>query len=257
MSTVGELSAQVKRYLTSNTAITNLLQGQPASATALANEIDAAILIAANNARRFAEMRHDFSDNDVTGRATLSGGAPLDLNNVELDTNYGDEGTFKSFKTVTACYQRDEDSGLLTPMKIYRRKTAMVRTLMNSDLSVGSSYEPDINETPQQSSIIHATINGRKLFVHPSSASSVYPIAIDGNVWMDDYTTDDDTDFILVRGFAYMQWATICELNAFLLKYVPRQEGTISPPTDARDLALDALIANDAYSIEGNIYYDF
>ncbi len=67
---------------------------------------------------------------------------------------------------------------------------------------------------------------------------------------------DDLTDYFLLHGFAYMQWATVVELNHLIQRFVPRQEGSIGPPTKERDVQLALLINNDVYATESGDYHD-
>ena len=64
------------------------------------------------------------------------------------------------------------------------------------------------------------------------------------------------TDYFLQRGFPYMMWATICELNYLIKRFVYRQEGNLTAPTKERDEALEALIADDSYAVESTNYHD-
>jgi hypothetical protein len=57
--------------------------------------------------------------------------------------------------------------------------------------------------------------------------------------------TDSIADWLLVDGFEYMQWATICELNHLLEVYLPRQEGKLPPPDRQREESLEALMRWD------------
>lgn len=53
-------------------------------------------------------------------------------------------------------------------------------------------------------------------------------------------------DWILTDGFDVLQWATICEVNHLIQTFVPRQEGSLPPPTASRDDALMTLLDWDA-----------
>lgn len=239
MRTLGNLKAQVKRYFTSNVTLVNVVQGSPAATERLEEQIDEAILVAANNARKFAEMRHDFSANRMTGFATLAVGTVLDLSNVAIDET--NTPAYRSFKTLNAVYLRNATEGTLIPLKVEARQTQMVRLMKRQDLDM---VQWDASQK--------AIVNGRLLTLDPLAESTA--IAIDGNVWMQDYTEDTDTDWMLDHGFEFMMWQCIIELNHMLMKFVTRQEGTMSPPVTSRDLALDNLIVNDSYTLD--IYHD-
>lgn len=252
MSTLRNLKDQVKRYFSSNTSMYQVSQGQPQQVADLEHQIDAGIVVAANNARRFAEMRHDFAHCDVTGRATLVAGAPLNLDEVTLEATYGSE--IVSMKSVRAVLTFAD--GLLTPIRVTSRQTEMIASMKRDQLRTTERYGRTDVRDGMGNGDAYALINGRYMVVQPFSDSSSYDIAIDGNRWAGDYIHEDDTDFFLQKGFEFMQWQTIIEMNHMLLKFVPRQEGTLPPPTQARDIALENLIVCDSYSVQGNIWHD-
>jgi len=59
------------------------------------------------------------------------------------------------------------------------------------------------------------------------------------------FTGSVATDWLLVEGFEYMQWATICELNHLLEVYLPRTEGKLPPPDRQREESLESLMRWD------------
>jgi hypothetical protein len=64
------------------------------------------------------------------------------------------------------------------------------------------------------------------------------------------------SDYFLTRGFNYMMYATIVELNMLIQRFVFRQEGTVQPPIKERDEALEMLIRDDVSSTEGGDWSD-
>lgn len=327
--TLYDLSEAVKRHLTSNSNLVNLVQGQAQNSADLKAQIDAAIVEGANNARLYAERLHDFAFNDMTGQALLTNGCSLSLDRVPVRQNYGDvdsvaissivridssaddwpelvlaaefaetnlvsvkfagtvvhpivagvaysvsnsrvneDGTvsfrlgiapgqqisysgltavgsvakLKNFKTIQQVYLYDSATRSIEPMATIKRRTQVIREIKRQGLSLSSA------STRQQ-----AIIAGRELHIEPSETVH---IALDGNVWMDGYSTDEDTDMLLQHGFDFMMWQTIIEVNHMLLKFVARQEGTISPPTQARDAAWESLVIWDSTQVDGNIYHD-
>ena len=239
MKTLGNLKTSVKRYLTGNVTLVNVVQGDADATKALEAQIDMGITVAANNARKYAEMSHDFSANRMTGFATLSPGTALSLDSVAIDTT--DTPATRSFKTLNAVYIRNSTEGTLVPVKVVARQTQMVGMFKRQDL-----------ETPSWDSTTYAVVNGRLVTLDPLAEAT--EIAIDGNVWMEDYVDDSDTDWMLEHGFEFMMWQCIIELNHMLQKFVPRQEGALAPPVRSRDEALDKMIVNDSYTLD--IYHD-
>ena len=63
------------------------------------------------------------------------------------------------------------------------------------------------------------------------------------------------TDWFLKHGYAYMQWAAIVETNHLLQTFVPRQEGSLSPPEQMREREFAALREHDCYASDGGIYH--
>lgn len=56
----------------------------------------------------------------------------------------------------------------------------------------------------------------------------------------------NESDWLLEEGFEYMQWASIVEVNHLVQQFLPRTEGSLSPPTSSRDTAFEALLRWDA-----------
>lgn len=252
MSTLATLKDQVKRYFDANTTLYNTTQGQPENAAKLEDQIEMAIVHAANNARRFAELRHDFAVNDVVGRATLSAGEPLWLDEVTLGSSH--EGQVVSLKSIRMVHLVDTNANSLTPIKVVKRQTEAIAVQKRLQNQMMDRYPGD--PTDFETSQMYAIVNGRYLTVQPFSDTSVINIAVDGNRWSNDYVHDDDSDFFLKRGFEFMQWQCIIELNHMLMKFIPRQEGSLAPPTQARDIAFENLLLADSYSVDGAIWHD-
>lgn len=255
MSNFGELKLQVKRYFNANTNMYQTVQGQPEDKDRLEAEIDAAILVAANNARRYAELRHDFSELDVVGRVTVTGGGPVDLSAVTLIEPYGTLDEIASFKSVRAVHLVDTVSNTLVPMRVTTRQAETIAVLKRMDLGGRVRYAPQEQDWSERADYL-AVIQGKYLTIQPAVDGASIDIAIDGNRWAVDYDDDDDTDYFLTRGFEFMQWQCICELNHMLMKFVPRQEGSLAPPTQARDIAFENLLVADSYSVNGSIWHD-
>lgn len=342
--TIGDLNKAVKRFLTSNTNLVNLVPGQAQNADALMAEIDAGIMEASNNARLHAEKMHDFSANEALGKAVLTFGAPVNLDRVpikrfysgtasetvvtgnvvgiesslrdfpELTLNASEMGSRDVSKVQTVCFGGNVHSPLvgnteytvvstrtnsdltttmvlgiapgieldvsgssvifntgeikrfktiksawlisgatMRPIKVQRLQTKMIELTKNGERS-DSNWYPRYGKVGPFVMDYELTINGR--FGHITPVTDSVTIGINGNVWMNQYTHESDTDFLLDNGFDFMMWQCIIEMNFILLKYVARQEGTLSPPTQARDAAWDALVLWDSHSTDGNIYHD-
>jgi hypothetical protein len=135
---------------------------------------------------------------------------------------------------------------------VQQEQAKMIRLMKDQGMSIMNRYPSDV--ICGERADTELTVNGRFGTVSPTSIS--VHLALSGNVWMPAYTSENDSDFLLDNGFEFMMWQTVIELNYLLLKFVSRQEGTISPPTAARDAAWEALVLWDSHSVAGNIYYD-
>jgi len=101
---------------------------------------------------------------------------------------------------------------------------------------------------------------GGKLYIYPLDTVSTTPISVilEGYGWLRDYVAADlsdaePTDFFIEHGFAYMQWAIVCELNYIFQHFVPRQEGVLSAPEKARDQAWHDFVTWDSYMVDSNM----
>ncbi len=230
--TIGQLKALIPAYLGESAA--NLTVGG----------VDL-MLMALNNARIQAELAHDFVEQDVFCRLSVSssGGA---LSAAVLEST---GATTQNIKTVKQCYLRDttvSPAGYI-PLFFERKKTAASRILdiqnaYEVDWMEGRYRDDNINRLGLDSMRVYQ--DGATLFINPSQTSTV-TLALDTNVWMTAYTADADTDWMTVRGYTYLMWAAICELNKMTKTFVVRQEGFLSPPEKERDAALNALIEWD------------
>lgn len=338
MRTFEDLKIQVKRYLTSNTNLVNVVPGQSIDTASLLANIDEAILIAANSARREAEMKHDFGVSIMAGYVSVLGATEVDLDSIDVA---GDGSDLRSFKTLREVFVVT-DVGTMYPIKIMSSSTKSIQLFKQQDLSTHRYQEG-----------YTAIVSGRKLSIYNLPPTQTLKLKVVGSVWLKDFISSTnyilqlsgelvpditglvfpsilvggaaswhnglvgtrvcvinamtisgsrrwyinlppfdgvyqanvdssaDTpigltgwtvtqgsgqpiitqavqtyDWFLDKGFNYLQWAIICDLNFMLLKFVPRQEGTIAPPNQVRDAAFDSLVVMDSYATEGSIYHD-
>jgi hypothetical protein len=189
------------------------------------------------------------TNSDYTTTLTL-GITPGVLLNVTNTTVIFNTGAIERFKTIRSAWIL---SGLTAyPIKVQQEQAKMIRLMKDQGMSIMNRYPSDV--ICGERADTELTVNGRFGTVSPTSIS--VHLALSGNVWMPAYTSENDSDFLLDNGFEFMMWQTVIELNYLLLKFVSRQEGTISPPTAARDAAWEALVLWDSHSVAGNIYYD-
>jgi hypothetical protein len=229
-------------------------------ATALTDTGGDMFVSAANNARREAEMFHNFEFSRITALLTIDGnnGGALAAANIQGG------GTWNGIKEVTAL-RRMRPNGVYIPLDFTRADIPIERErteLEFSDNLWPSNRYPsdaDLLARGTASSIIQ---RGRTLFLYPgftdSAVDTSVDLTIEGFAWLPDYETINPDavapeDFIVENGYAYLQWAIICELNQIFQKFVPRQEGNLPPPEKQRDAALQRLLVWDSYQIDANI----
>jgi len=189
------------------------------------------------------------TNSDYTVTLVL-GITPGTLLNVDDSTVIFNTGVLARFKTIRSAWIA---SGLTAyPIKVQQEQAKMIRLMKDQGMGGLDRYPGDVDLSYYQDTEL--TINGRFGTVSPTADSR--ELQISGNVWMAPYTDERDTDFLLDNGFEFMLWQTIIELNHIFLKFVARQEGTLGPPTAARDAAWEALVLWDSHSVAGNIYYD-
>ena len=91
-------------------------------------------------------------------------------------------------------------------------------------------------------------INGRRVFLNPAQETSKV-LAIDAILWMTDYTSDSQTDWMTENCPEYLQYAAICELNYFTATFVPGLDGNLAPPERLKKEALETLVRWDSSQI--------
>ena len=203
------------------------------------------LLIALNNARKYAERMHDFSHLHAYGKLML----PAGESGVALSAATTTGGTAVSVKTLLNVYRR-YDSGDL-PLSLME-KSALVslqresndRTLWDSDtVRAMADYDTGPNE------ILHRKIYrlGNILYLHPTPAESI-ELRIDYVSWAPNYTVDAGTDFFTESAQDYMIFQTIVEVNHFTGTFAYRAEGSLPPPDKIAEKLLEAVIEQDKSS---------
>lgn len=243
MSTLGRLKDSVLLYL--QTAFPTverhplLQQGDDAT-----EPFQKLFIRAANNARRNAEMQHDFQ----FAMRVLEGTIPVGTTGLSLEglTEYGGVDTY-DVKTIEAAYLVAVD-GTFAPIRHESRGRMHHRLLEQEDRRTPDDYNCNLEDK--------LLVFGKKIYKYPTNTTQATSIALDACVWLADYTEvpydEDATDDFIKYGFEYMQWATIVEMNHLVQTFVSRQEGSLAPPTKERDRALAIFIQQDEYKAEAN-----
>ena len=139
------------------------------------------------------------------------------------------------------------------PLYIRSRQAIVTSSRRQLDLEEADPYlrypDDDVTETRP----VYLVTDGDKFRIMPEYDNVVI---LEGNKWMTPYTADTDSDFLLQNGFDFMMWQTVIEMNHLTQTFVPRQEGSLSPPERLRNESWAALVAHDDYRFEGGVALD-
>lgn len=220
-------------------------------------------LVAANNARRNAELRHNFEYSRITALVDINGadGASLD-NGANISSYLGDTYSFVKIKEIVAVMRRRPD-GTYIPLDFARADIPIERDRTELEFSdnlfpyLRYPSDAQINARGSSSSIIQ---RGRSLYIYPvyiDQSPTTWRVLIEGYGWLNNYedvgnVDDAPQDFFVEYGATYLQWAIVCELNMYFRQFVSRQEGNLSPPEKERDAAWHDLLIWDTYQIDSN-----
>lgn len=212
MSTVGDVKSLVKLYLQRNLDVSRIFPGVT-DETLLDTNVDALLLRAINNARKWAEMMHDFVDNEVLADVTVPAGQRLELAGLtdklsedEFDLNGLNEVLYNGWPIELGTYKNH--------IRSYHRRGRFDRTR----------------------GVTHANY----LWFEPALSEDV-TLELVGTRWMADYSADEDTDWMLDKGFEFFQWRAMIEVNHLVQVFLPRTEGALPVPEKPFQLAWAAL----------------
>jgi len=173
-----------------------------------------------------------------------------------------DLSTYNGIREVVALTVT-RTNGFQYPVDFTRADIPIERDRYETELqdyySFSDRYPSDAQVLSQgsQASIIQ---RAGSLFIYPLDTVAPEPltVTIEGFAWLGTYTADSlnettASDFLIEHGFEYMQWAIVCQMNYIFQRFVPRQEGVLSPPEQAKEQAWKDLVVWDSYSVDGNI----
>lgn len=214
-------------------------------------------LNAANNARRDAELLHNFEYARIT--ATLSIDSVNGASLLDAVIQGSADEAVKEIKAIV----RYGANGRVYPLPFTSADIPIEETRQALDLDVdmrpGVRYPSDAQWEARQD---EATIiqRGQNLYIYPPGmlTDSALNVTIEGYGWLPDYEAADlvastPKDFMVQYGSTYLQWAVINELNFLFRQWVPRQEGNLAPPEKAQDSAWAKLLLWDDHMVNANI----
>lgn len=169
---------------------------------------------------------------------------------------------YSSLKEIVAVTRLRNDQSE-TPLDFTRQDIAIERErteLEFDDDERGTWRYPSDAQIEARTGTPSLVQRGRKLFIYPTDneVDSPVDVIIYGYGMLADYATANltdavPTDFFVEWGSEYLQWAIICELNFYFKTYVPRTEGNLSPPEQAREKAWRDLLLWDTYQVDSNV----
>lgn len=170
--------------------------------------------------------------------------------------------SFRAFKEVVAA-SRLRDDGSDSPLDFTRHDIAMEaeRTELEfCDDNRGAWRYPSDAQIEARTGHPALVQRGQRLHIYPTDTEISDPIDIVlyGYGWLADYESGDLTDttpsdFLLEHGSEFMQWAIICELNFYFKTFVQREEGNLSAPEQAKEMAWRELFVWDTYQVDSNL----
>ncbi len=218
-------------------------------------------LAAANEARKDAELLHNFEFSRIVAVLTIDGNNGGKLADAQI---VGGNDLWNGIKEITAL-RRLRPNGTYIPLDFTRADIPIERE--RTELEFSDNLWPT-NRYPSDADLLaRGTASsmiqrGRTLYIYPgfteTASDTSVDVTIEGFGWLKDYiVVDPDApepeDFIVDKGSSYLKWAIICDLNTTFQKFVPRQEGNLPPPEKQRDAAFQRLLLWDSYQVDSNI----
>lgn len=199
------------------------------------------ILVAANNAMRSGQKRHDF--NFLAGSVQVA---------VDPDT-----GVDWTSLTPTAHLRRIEGAFLvqdtgMAPIRWTTRQNLANEVIRSNDRSVSREWYP--TDATEYVTETIALVEGNKIYLHPKP-DAVTTVELTGYTWLADLAAVGNTNFMLEYGFDWVMWQTLVELNYYTKQFVARQEGNLPPPTQMAERAWLDLVQWDDTLFEKQMHF--
>lgn len=246
--TVGDLRKRVAAYLQVQTEdLTRTVSTGPDVTVDM-------LMVAANNAKKAVQNQFDWHTEKALCYTTTDANGAGSWDTMSLAS---DDSSVNVKQPIT--FYVEAESNVLVPLYHHTRKhgdtwarerldalryVADRRYLRDDEFLI---HQYSISRTYAENYQIYLLGNSFEMSPQPTTAKTIYCSA---HLWFDDYTDDADTDWFLDKGQEYMQWACVVELNHIFQTYVPRSEGSLSPPTKARDEALSKLVEYNNFQVE-------
>lgn len=250
MSDYTDIRTAVKYYLQSNFPSAASAVSGSGSPTDVDTAMDILILLACNNAQKWAQLKHDFRLNDVVVRATLpSTGLGKVITSLVDDF---DGTTTYDLKSISHVWRVATDGTKypvrwMTRAKWVTEKMDILNKIGRTSLDEERYPYDGLNQDQCWDSTVYVLV-GNRLVCEPPNTEEI-SLVIDGQAWMTSYAmTTHETDWLADKGKAFLMFAAICEANLLIQTFVPRQEGSLPPPTAERDTHFTALMDWDNWA---------
>lgn len=220
-------------------------------------------LVAANNARKSAEKKHDFEYSRCTATLSIDGVNGGDLNDAVIAP-----AGFTGVRQILAV-STQRTNGVFVPVPFVSANVAIEHD--RTEIELAKDYWP-VERYPSDASFLYmvgeANIvqRGHMIYRFPRVSTvtpdqiNPLPLYLECYGWLRDYVeadlqkndTDPAPDFLVDNGFDYLQWTIIIELNYKFHTFVPRQEGNVGSPERLQQQAWQDLTSWDTYLIDPN-----
>jgi hypothetical protein len=204
------------------------------------------LLLAANHARRAAELRHNFGYTLGTFIGTVTPTEGLLLDSVPDVVT----GAPASIRSISSVYERTGEGDI--PIELQTSKNINQRYLERFRYEYITEWERYARAGGRlYTPLTTAYQEGNRLFVNPQRDENVVLLLV-AHRWMPDYEGDLNEDFFLTYGSAYMMWSCIYDLNHRIMSFIQQKEGNLPPPSDTMEREFENLVMWDRAHLHGN-----
>jgi hypothetical protein len=204
------------------------------------------ILVALNNAKRTAQLVHDFNAQKVVAEIAVTEASGGLLSNAV----YRGTSTAVNLKEAVTFYEETEDGDLPLYHSPKKNAAAQAKLKLRARNTLDATYRYPSDD---MGFTIRTPYGHREVLLYGDTVTTTPGftgnLIVDGIFWLPDYATGV-SDWMLETASDYLMYAAICELNNLTLTFVPNLDGNLGPPTKARDQALDRLITQDIFKEE-------
>jgi hypothetical protein len=202
------------------------------------------VTLAMNNARKRAELKHDWTFAEVYAYVTTDSTGNASLSSALLVS----DDSAVNLRQVQQYYLYNSTQAKDIPLLHRPKRSFAIKATELNESTARTDFDTRYpGDTPTGGTEVtrpEIAELGDDIEVMPNPTAAV-TIRMDAFKWMADYDEVTDTDFFITHGFNYMLFAGLVELNKLTKTFVPQEEGNLPEPKRERDEELDTLIAHD------------